>query len=71
MIVWNAVILIVVLLLLSQARAEDSRCSQLRALNQQYSGVSLSPVEKVAKGQLVGWYKANCMKVGLRKKIAR
>jgi hypothetical protein len=42
------------------AFAQEGRCAQLVALDMQYRGVTLTPVQKALKAQLLSWYRENC-----------
>lgn len=59
-----AVVIAAIIIWLSShlALADEAQCATLRSLNQQYRGVVLSASERVAKTQLVSWYRANCGK---------
>ena len=42
------------------AFAQEGQCAQLVALDMQYRGVALTPVQKTLKAQLLSWYRENC-----------
>ena len=42
------------------APAQEGQCVQLVALEAQYRGVALTPVQKALKAQLLSWYRENC-----------
>lgn len=54
--------LVVVLLTVAPARAEDARCQQLRELHARYAGASLTGAQERLKVQLLAWYRANCVR---------
>jgi hypothetical protein len=49
-----------VLSIATAASAQEGQCAQLVALEMQYRGVALTPVQKALKAQLLSWYRENC-----------